>query len=166
MTEITERSGDGEVDDATFLSDIEPEGWAGVFLMAAILVIMGLGVFFRYVLNNSLTWSEELARYGLVYATFIGGAVAARRGSHIRVTFLENALPESWARWLGKFQDLVTLGFVLYVAWLAIRISEILSSTRSAAMHLQMHYVYAAIVIGFGLMAVRLGVGLWRGRRP
>ncbi len=165
MSGVTESAGDEGPDDRAFLADIGPEGWIGVFLMAAILVIMGLGVFFRYVLNDSLTWSEELARYGLVYATFIGGAVAARRRSHIRVTFLEVLLPAFWARWLERLQDIVTLAFALYIAWLAIRISGILSSTRSAAMQLPMHYVYAAIVIGFGLMALRLTVGLWRGRR-
>jgi TRAP-type transport system small permease protein len=165
MSGVTERAGDEEPDDRSFLAEIEPEGIVGVFLMAAILVIMTLGVFFRYVLNDSLTWSEELARYGLVYATFIGGAVAARRRSHIRVTFLENLLPQSLTRWLERLQDLVTLVFAVYVAWLAIQISGILSSTRSAAMHLPMHYVYAAIVIGFGLMAMRLAVGLWRGWR-
>lgn len=165
MSGVTDSAGDEGPDDRTFLADIRPEGWIGVFLMAAILVIMGLGVFFRYVLNDSLTWSEELVRYGLVYATFIGGAVAARRRSHIRVTFLEALLPGFWARWLERLQDIVTLAFALYVAWLAIQISGILSSTRSAAMQLPMHYVYAAIVIGFGLMAIRLTVGLWQGRR-
>jgi TRAP-type C4-dicarboxylate transport system permease small subunit len=127
---------------------------------------MSLGVFFRYVLNDSLSWSEELSRYGLVYATFLGAALAARRGSHIRVSVLDHLLPEAWARPLRVFQEIVTLAFVAYVAYLAVRISGILHATKSAAMLIPMSYVYAAIVIGFGLASIRHATRLLRpGRR-
>lgn len=152
-------------DDRLTLSEAGLEGVIGIALTAAILVIMGLGVFFRYVLNDSLTWSEELSRYGLVYVTFIGAALAARRRTHIRVSFLEAVLPAPAARWLERFQDVVTLVFALWLGYLAVQISSILSSTRSAAMQLPMHYVYAAIAFGCGLMAIRIVSGLYRGWR-
>ena len=47
--------------------------------------VVAAQVFFRYVLNHSLFWSEELARYILVWLTFLGASVAYRRGVHPRV---------------------------------------------------------------------------------
>ncbi|AOY57385.1 MULTISPECIES: TRAP transporter small permease [Desulfococcus] len=60
------------------------------------LAVMGLTmtsvvaaqVFSRYVLNQSLFWSEELARYLLVWLTFLGASSAYRRGMHPGVDVL------------------------------------------------------------------------------
>lgn len=146
----------GDESDAHDLAGIGPEGWVGIALAAAILVVMGLGVFFRYVLNDSLGWSEELARYGLVYMTFLGCAAAVRRDSHIRVAVMETFLPARALRWLRPAQQIATLAFCAYIAIKAVEISGILKSTPSAAMQIPMSYVYAAIIIGFGLTSLRL----------
>lgn len=149
------------------LATVGPEGVAGIALVVAILAVMGLGVFYRYVLNDSLGWSEELSRYGLVYLTFIGCASAARHGTHIRVSVLEYLLPGRAAALLRTGQDVATLLFTAYIAVKAVEISGILAGTPSAAMQLPMSYVYAAIVIGFGAATLRLAVrilGGWRRR--
>jgi TRAP-type C4-dicarboxylate transport system permease small subunit len=44
--------------------------------------IVGIQVFSRYVLNHSLFWSEEAARYLLVWLTFLGASIAYRRKAH------------------------------------------------------------------------------------
>ena len=49
------------------------------------VVVVAAQVFFRYALNHSLFWSEELARYILVWLTFLGASVAYRRGAHPRI---------------------------------------------------------------------------------
>lgn len=146
-----------------FLAEVGVIGVVGIALMIAILAVMGLGVFFRYVLNDSLTWSEELARYGLVYVTFLGCATAVRRRSHIRVNLLEEMLPPAWARGLRILQDLFTLAFLAYLTVKAYEILGVLGHARSAAMQLPISYVYGAIVIGFGLASLRLGYNLlWK----
>jgi len=67
--------------------------WLG-FSMAAIVAVQ---VFFRYVLNHSLFWSEELARYLLVWLTFLGASVAYRRHAHATVDVIYRRLPE-WGK--------------------------------------------------------------------
>lgn len=53
--------------------------------VAAMLVIVVAQVFFRYVVNDALTWAEEAARYLLVLTTFLGASVAMRRSAHMVV---------------------------------------------------------------------------------
>ena len=48
----------------------------------AMTLIVAIQVFFRYVLNNSLFWSEEVALLILVWLTFLGATVAYHRGAH------------------------------------------------------------------------------------
>ena len=62
-------------------------------------------------MNNSVAWTEEVARYLLIALTFIGSAGAVRRGSHIRVEALENALPSGARRALNALQDAARLAF-------------------------------------------------------
>jgi TRAP-type C4-dicarboxylate transport system permease small subunit len=133
--------------------------------MMAILCIMTLGVFFRYVLNNSLSWSEELSRYGLIYATFIGAAFACKRGTHIRVAVLDELVPEGWRRGLKILQEGITLLLLIYLTYLAVRITGVLHGTKSTAMLLPMSLIYVAVVIGFGLSVVRLVIVLYRDLR-
>jgi hypothetical protein len=54
--------------------------------------VVAAQVFFRYVLNHSLFWSEELARYILVWLTFLGASVAYRRGVHPRIDLFVSRL--------------------------------------------------------------------------
>ena len=56
-------------------------------------VVVFLQVIFRYVLNLPLFWTEELARYCLVWASLLGSAVAVKRGQHIAVTIFMERLP-------------------------------------------------------------------------
>lgn len=61
-------------------------------------LLVAVQVFCRYVLNGSLFWSEELARYMLVWLTFLGAVVAYYRGSHPGVDLLVKRLPATLQR--------------------------------------------------------------------
>ena len=56
-------------------------------------LIVAVQVFSRYVLNHSIFWSEELARYLLVWMTFLGAGVAYYRKAHPGIDILQKRLP-------------------------------------------------------------------------
>ncbi len=58
-------------------------------------LIVAVQVFCRYVLNQSLFWSEELARYLLVWLTFLGASVAYYRKAHPGIDVVSSQMPES-----------------------------------------------------------------------
>ena len=74
--------------------------------------VVAAQVFFRYVLNHSLFWSEELARYILVWLTFLGATVAYRRGVHPRIDLFSHRLGPRGARILRIAAHMATIAFI------------------------------------------------------
>lgn len=68
----------------------------------AMSVVVAIQVFCRYVLNYSLFWSEELARYLLVWLTFLGASVAYRRNLHPGIDIV-------YARMTASFRRLISI---------------------------------------------------------
>ncbi len=63
--------------------------WSLAGLGLSMVVVVAAQVFCRYVLNHSLFWSEELARYLLVWLTFLGATVAYHRRAHPSIDILQ-----------------------------------------------------------------------------
>jgi len=147
------------------LRDAAVEDWLCVLLLVGILTVMGLGVFFRYVLNDSLSWTEEISRYGLVYITYLGCATGIRKRSHIRIDIIERVLPPRLERPLGLLVDLLTFIFLALMLVLTWQIIGILWASRSTAVQIPMGWVYGALLVGFALSLVRLGLRYVPGHR-
>lgn len=61
------------------------EQWLAIGILVTILVTMGMQVFARYVFGAPISWSEEVARLGLIWLTFVAAGFVAARGQHIAV---------------------------------------------------------------------------------
>lgn len=86
----------------------------------AIIAVVGLQVFGRYVLNDSPTWAENLALVLILYVTLIGAAVGVRESGHLGFDLLLEMLPASPRRWFQVLiQALVALFGVamIYNGW-------------------------------------------------
>src|SRR5690606_9920890 len=70
-----------------------PEDWLGFAIFWGMAIIVFLQFFTRYVMNDSFAWTEEIARYMLMWVTFVGAATAFRRGTHISVEAAQELLP-------------------------------------------------------------------------
>jgi len=91
--------------------------WWAVFLLAALAVLVCLGVFFRYVLNSSLVWYDEFASYMLVWLTFYGAVVADYHHRHINFDLLVNKLAPATRRAVDVVGELAVLGFQFVLCW-------------------------------------------------
>jgi len=83
-----------------------------VVLLIASLIVTSAGVFWRYLLNDSISWSEELGRFLLVWISFLGAAMAAYRGSHIAINFVFERLPHGMQLWLSRTVDILIIVFL------------------------------------------------------
>jgi TRAP-type C4-dicarboxylate transport system permease small subunit len=127
-----------------------------IALFAVIVLVGGLQVLSRYAFNASLSWSEELQRYGLIWLVFLALVAGYRRGSHIGMGLLLEKLPLAVQRPVGWFIDLLWLGLGLAMVFFTAAYKSAAGMTfiksvgrqSSAGLGLRMDIVYACIVIG------------------
>ncbi len=86
-----------------------------IFLTLVLSALMATGVFYRYVLNNSIYWSGEVSRYLLVYITFLGATIAYKRGAHVGIDIIVEKFPEKVQK---IFRIVITISFIIF--WLII----------------------------------------------
>jgi TRAP-type transport system small permease protein len=143
-----------------------PEDWISFVIFWSLAFIVFLQFFTRYVLNDSLAWTEEIARYGLMWVTFIGGAVVTRKRSHIAVELLSNLLPAGRLRSiLLAGVDIVTLCFIALLAYFSVTIVERMHYQRMTVFDVPMSVVYGGIAFGCFLMLGRQIQNVWRNAR-
>jgi len=81
-------------------------------------LVVAVQVFCRYVLNNSLFWSEEFARFLLVWLTFLGASSAYYRKVNPGVDFLYAKLPRLIKKISSIFTHLVSMAlFIVMVIY-------------------------------------------------
>ncbi|WFE74817.1 TRAP transporter small permease [Roseinatronobacter sp. S2] len=138
------------------------------FILAAILLalvlILAAQVVFRYLVGSPLVWSEELARYLLIWCTFIGVSLAVREGRNISVDLLPVLAGQAWLRTFGVVALLGSAIFFALMVWYSVPLTQRIAQIgqRSPGLNLQMWIVYAAVPVGMGLALLRAIQALWR----
>ncbi len=130
--------------------------WTVALLMGAMGVIAFAAVFFRFVLHDPLAWSEESARYMMVWVTFLGAGYAMGKGRHIGVTMFVDHLPEGARRKVTLAGQLLIIVFMAAVAVQGVKLIIGLWGQTSPAMDFPMWIPYMAIPIGATYMLLHL----------
>lgn len=146
------------------------EGLLRVIGAAALLALFALivaQVVMRYGFGVTPFFTEEVARYALVWSVLAGAAVSVRIDGHIRVTFVPELLRPGWRWGWMRVLDLVTFALLLILAWAAVRTVEFAGGQTSDGLQVPLRYPYAALPVAFGLgllfIVIRL-VRSWSGR--
>jgi len=126
-------------------------------LLSAMTIVVFLQVFFRFVIKGSLPWSEELSRYLMVWAVFIGASMGAKVGAHIGVGAFVSLFPKEIRRAAIIFSGLLSVLFCLIILVLSVKvvISIKLAGQISPAMEIPMYWAYLAVPVGMLLMGIR-----------
>jgi TRAP-type C4-dicarboxylate transport system permease small subunit len=143
-----------------------PEDWIAFVLFWALAIIVFLQFFTRYIMNDSLSWTEEIARYGLMSLAFIGGAVVTRKKAHIAVELVSNLMgPGPMRSALLALVDFITLGFLGLLAYFSVTIIERMHTQTMTVFELPMSIVYAGVGLGCFMMLGRQIQVVWRNAR-
>jgi len=126
--------------------------WASIISITVMLFIIFLQVIFRYVFHNSLTFSEELARYLFVWTVFMGSAVVARDNGHIIVGALVQKLKGKKAKYTKITAYVCTMIFIMILFYQGVRMMKLSSFQHSPALGISMSWVYLAIPIATFVM--------------
>ncbi|MFL9964343.1 TRAP transporter small permease [Paraburkholderia sediminicola] len=137
-----------------------------LFLCGGLLLVMvlvaGLGVVFRFILHNSLSWSDELAAYLFVWLTCLGAAAGAKLRVHPEVRVLADRCPPAFAQTLADLTDCVVLGLGVVFVMYGGDMLELMGTETATSLPISMVYPYLAIPVCGALLvfhsAVRIAV--------
>jgi len=135
------------------------ERWIDALLalmLAAMVVTVFYQVFGRYVLGRAPAWSEELARFLLLFLTLLGTVSALRSGSHISVTMLFDGASPRVRHVLFWLRDLVLGAVLVLMAWQGALFASINAGQASPAFEIPMAIPYASMPVCAALMLVQL----------
>ena len=123
-------------------------------------------IFFRFVVYRPVPWSEELARYLMVWMGMLGSVIALRKGRHIGVTFLVDRL-SGWHRTIvRRLMEFTIIGFLGIIGWQGLSLAIFNAPQLSAAMEISMSIPYAAIPVGAAMMILELVAGVLAAHFP
>ena len=108
----------------------------------------------RFVLNSSLTWSEELARYLFAELVFLGSGICVLEKKHASVDVIPNLLPASIRRYYLAVLDLLVIVSGVLLTIYGYRFALTAVGQTSPALRIPFQYVYAGIVIGSAVLAL------------
>ncbi len=143
--------------------------WLAIALVGVIAVAMILQVFFRYVVNSSLSWSEELSVWSLVWLVFIGSVVLIRSWEHIHIPTFVNWLPLKLRPYVIIAAKCLSIVFLATMTYLGFEMILFGFHADAPVLHLSTKWAKLSIPVGGALMCLfALGVllkdlvRLWR----
>ncbi len=137
---------------------MEKVGKIEYFLVAVMIAVMAivnfLQVIFRYVIEGSLPWSEELLRFLFVWTTFLGAGIGVRKGAHLGLTIIVDSLPPKLKKIMVFINYLICIAFSAIIGMLGLSIVSMQAefNVRSSAMVLPMYWISLAIPVSFALI--------------
>jgi TRAP-type C4-dicarboxylate transport system permease small subunit len=137
--------------------------WVIVIQVGAIAATVNLQVFNRYVLNYVLGWEEEVARYLMVWSSFLAAAYALWQGEQLGMEFVVKLLPERGRRVVRILANLLCIAFLAVIAYQGFvwmmpqQLNQVSTSLR-----ITMAIPYAAIPVSAVMMIWVEVLFIWR----
>lgn len=151
-----------EVDELTDdLSDFKWYDTPVLIIFWALIIIVSLQFITRYILNDSLAWTEEIARYFLILLGFIGGITCVRKGKHIFLEFFYRYLPISYIKPIALFVESIVASFFTYIGYLSIELAS-RTSQNMVSVNLPKSVLYYTVMIACFVMAIFALINIYR----
>lgn len=131
-------------------------------LLIALTAVVVSQVVARYVFETPLSWSEELARFLLLWLSMLSAAYAFKTGAHFALRILVMRLPERLRRAVALFvQIIVALFFAILLYYSVVFVAGV-SGHRAPALQIPMELPYASVVVGTALILFEVVRSIWR----
>jgi TRAP-type C4-dicarboxylate transport system permease small subunit len=141
------------------------EDWIAFGFFWVLALVIFYQFFTRYALNDSASWTEEIARYLLICTVFIGAAIGVRKNNHIHVDFFYRILPKKPMRAVSTLVDVLRVLFCAYAVWLTFALMLKIGGLQMSVVNWPIGIVYSVVMFGFALMtwrAVGVAVANWK----
>ena len=123
-------------------------------MVACLMIQVGA----RWLSGDGVPWTEELSRFSFLWAVFLGAALVAKHGTHVRISAQYLLMPPKVRLVFRMFTDALWVCMNLYVAWLSVQVIEsgLAFPELSPTLNIVRSYVEMIIPFGFVLMSWRI----------
>jgi len=125
-------------------------------LLGAMVLVVWLGILSRYCLTLNLTWTEELARYLMIWAALLAVSCGARYREHIGFDLLASRLPTLWHRHLSRLLDLIAIAFFTYLAYFGVQMTVSGAQQYATIFGMTMVLPFAAVPVSALLTVIQI----------
>lgn len=122
-----------------------------IVALGVMSVIVFANVVLRYTTGDSILWSEEVARYLMIWSTYLGIGPVLRLGGHMAIDTLQAGLGEPRAKVLRALIVALLLGFSLVMVFVGIDFVDRTSVQSTPVTDIPFSFIAAAIPVGFAL---------------
>lgn len=143
------------VDEEVDLSGTPIEAWVALGFFWLLGATVFYQFFTRYVLNNSASWTEEIARYLLIAVVFTGATIGVAKNNHIQVDFFYKFMPAWLSKFMNHLVDIMRIAFFGAATFLTGQMMEKLGTYKMTIIDLPMNLVYGVVMAGFAAMCLR-----------
>ncbi len=133
-----------------------------IIQFAVLVIVVTAAVFARYVLNDSIVWAEELARYLFVWVSFLGGGLGVGTNIHVGVDSLVELMPRRPKLLVQITMELMIVAFTAVLIWVGAQFAAFGMKADALLLPIPMGYVYLAVPVGGFVMLINVLVHLHR----
>jgi TRAP-type C4-dicarboxylate transport system permease small subunit len=130
--------------------------WLLIAILSAMAILVFLNVCLRFLTNQSITWSDEVARHLMIWLTFIGAGITLRHGSLTAIDNVQIAVGDRKARILRIISAIIMFAFFAVMIWAGKTYVGRTMLQTTPSTQIPFGYIYLAIPIGFTLLTIHL----------
>jgi len=127
---------------------------AALVAFTVMLILATAQIFFRYVMQVSVPWTEEAARWFYAWQIFLGSALAMRERLHLRVTVVLDQFQGKPRDLLECLTALSGMGFLAGIIWGSLVMMRTVYPVQAGSFPISTSYLYLSIPVGLIAMVV------------
>lgn len=125
-------------------------------VIGVLIIDIWIGVFGRYVFELPVTWSEELARYLMIWAALLAVSCGVARREHVAVTALLQKFPTRFQRWINVGIDVLAFAFFAFLFYFGIGMTKGGATQYATIFEMTMTIPFAAVPVSSALVCLQL----------
>ena len=127
-------------------------------MMMVMVILIFTQVFTRYVMSDSLGWTEEASRYLFIWLIFLSIGIAFVDKKHISIDILTDLFPKAIQKIIFQLSYIILIGLSIFLFNEGINLVENLQNfgQKSSTLQIPMWMIYLSLPVGFILAVVRL----------
>jgi TRAP-type C4-dicarboxylate transport system permease small subunit len=132
----------------------------GVLFLLVMFISVLIQIFFRYVLQSPLTWTEEASRYSFIWIVLLGAAFAARKKEHVVMEVLVKRFPASLQRYISLVLNSIILISLIYLLPISWKFFWFIKEVSAPTLRISWGFLFFSAPLSIALMTIHTFIGL------